>query len=208
MADNKWLLQRGEPSRLAAILVHVTVIRATTGTPRPFNDFYPLANVLYVRTCEISPACMYLCKDVPMCEYISPAYSGVQSSSVVQAKSPLVQPLLNSSSMIILENAFRGWNPLIFCHSLKEVWNAFAAFVTRWIIHSRSIQCDLTRLVFSQSDRFNVLRSKVSCKYLSILNPNESTEHRNRYDFGLIQISMLYTRTKIHVRYIFPYVCM
>lgn len=46
-------------SRLAAILVHVTVIRATTGTPRPFNDFYPLANVLYVRTCEISP--VYVC---------------------------------------------------------------------------------------------------------------------------------------------------
>lgn len=29
----------------SAILVHVTVIRATTGTPRPFNDFYPTTNV-------------------------------------------------------------------------------------------------------------------------------------------------------------------
>lgn len=41
----------------AAILVHVTVIRATTGTPRPFNDFYPLANVPRVCTCEISRVC-------------------------------------------------------------------------------------------------------------------------------------------------------
>ncbi|KAL2742792.1 hypothetical protein V1477_008281 [Vespula maculifrons] len=37
--------KRGALSAVAAILVHVTVIRATTAMPRPFNDFYPLANV-------------------------------------------------------------------------------------------------------------------------------------------------------------------
>ncbi|KAF7393460.1 hypothetical protein HZH68_010279 [Vespula germanica] len=41
--------KRGALSAVAAILVHVTVIRATTAMPRPFNDFYPLANVPHVQ---------------------------------------------------------------------------------------------------------------------------------------------------------------
>lgn len=63
-------------------MVHVTVIRATTGTPRPFNDFYPLANVLYVRAKFLSCMCVYLFTGRLMCEYI-PRIRGVQSSSVV-----------------------------------------------------------------------------------------------------------------------------
>ena len=67
-------------------MVHVTVIRATTGTPRPFNDFYPLANVPHVRTCEISRVSVRVCARARVC---IPRTSGVQSSSVVvQAKSP------------------------------------------------------------------------------------------------------------------------
>lgn len=148
-------MQRGEPSRLAAILVHVTVIRATTGTPRPFNDFYPLANVLYVRTCEISLVC--IC--ARMCEYISPAYSGVQSSSVVRAKSPLVQPLLNSPSTIILEREF----------GVKTLFN-FLLFVEGSVtlrhlqhdeLYTREVYNDPARLASSQFDRFSTLR----CKY-------------------------------------------
>lgn len=87
-------------------MVHVTVIRATTGTPRPFNDFYPLANVLYVRNFSLVCVCVCLFRDTLMCEYIS-RIRGVQSSSVVRAKSTRVQPLSNSPSAIVLENAFR-----------------------------------------------------------------------------------------------------
>lgn len=157
MADNKWLLQRGEPSRLAAILVHVTVIRATTGMPRPFNDFYPLANVPYVRTCEISLVCMYLCKDVWVC------IPRLQRGTVIissPSESPLVQPLLNSPSTIILESEFRGWNPSQFS-VIRWRKCDFAAFTTWWIIHSRSIQ-------WSSSIRFQfslIGLSVLRCKF-------------------------------------------
>lgn len=62
--------KRGALSTVAAILVHVTVIRATTGMPRPFNDFYPLANVPHVRTCEILR--VYACACMCVCVYRPP----------------------------------------------------------------------------------------------------------------------------------------
>jgi len=136
MADNKWLLQRGEPSRLAAILVHVTVIRATTGTPRPFNDFYPLANVLYVRTCEISLVCMYLCKDVWV--YIP----RLQRGTVIISSPSEITPGTGSSKLAINDHSrkrIRGWNPFQFSAIRWRKCN-FAAFTTWWIIYSRSIQ--------------------------------------------------------------------
>jgi len=114
---------------LAAILVHVTVIRATTGTPRPFNDFYPLANVLYVHTCEISP--VYVCVFVQGCVAVWVYPPHTRGTVIISSLGEInrVQPLPNTHVAVSvgLESAHFGVEaPSGFLSFIRRKWSSTA----------------------------------------------------------------------------------
>lgn len=106
-------------------MVHVTVIRATTGTPRPFNDFYPLANVLYVRAKFLPRMCtcgclLYVCVCVGSCALVYPPHT--RGTVIISSLGEIsrVQPLPNSASVSVLAGARRAAESRrLFAHSRR-----------------------------------------------------------------------------------------
>lgn len=141
-------------------MVHVTVIRATTGTPRPFNDFYPLANVPHVRTCEISRVSVRVCVCVRACVY--PSHT--RGTVIISSSPGQITPGTSSSK------GYHGHH-----HG-----NAFSRFATLplcfFSLSLSSLLCSLFLFFFSSSPRikhemeieWNRIESKVSFRKFGI----------------------------------------